>query len=598
MGTVQEEIIANVVTTVIEDTIKGAWKKVREFFKDLDAKEAILYGKAYEEYLINTSGHYGKVKTLIYRHVPKDLYSFFECTDVLYDGVKVDTSSIMNLLEIDKRIIVSGSGGMGKSTMFRHLFLNTIKETARIPVYIELRSFNSQKSEEISVEDTVYSTLVHNGFTLSREYFKYSMEIGAYIIFFDGYDEVSRENAQAVTDQIRSLCSLYCENNYFLSSRPTDRFIGWSEFVEVKTEPLTKKQALSLVNKIQFDDKVKKRFFDELKGNLFDKHRSFASNPLLLNIMLLTFSDHATFPEKLNDFYEQAFLALFNMHDATKDSYVRDIRSGLGHEDFKTVFSYFCFKSYFNGEYEFTEPRLRELINNAKEKFPSITFKVDAYLDDLLISVCMVKKDGLKYCFSHRSFQEYFAALYTCKIEDSMQKKLLAAWLDESRLYETETYLGMLYDMQPEKVNKLVFSPVIKRVKRKYEKCGAGVAFLSSVIYRVQIFGLEKDLGVSFSDDDMHILCRACNLNKPDLSSDVDEYRAETHSTVEALLAAKINSDNSFTFEEAIGVVGEDTILMAFSWVEKYVKYAIELVEKLDRKMTNKKTVSAILGDL
>ena len=33
-------------------------------------------------------------------------------------------------------------------------------------------------------------------------------------------------------------------------------------------------------------------------------------------------------------FTREAFVTLFNVHDATKDSFVRDIRSGLSCEDF------------------------------------------------------------------------------------------------------------------------------------------------------------------------------------------------------------------------------------------------------------------------
>lgn len=101
---------------------------------------------------------------------------------------------------------------------------------------------------------------------------------------------------------------------------------------------MNKQQALNLVKKLEFDEVVKDTFYKELDRTLYDKYESFASNPLLLNIMLLTFQKHASIPERLNDFYDEAFVTLFNVHDATKDSYVRDIRSGLGCEDFKLVF--------------------------------------------------------------------------------------------------------------------------------------------------------------------------------------------------------------------------------------------------------------------
>lgn len=93
-------------------------------------------------------------------------------------------------------------------------------------------------------------------------------------------------------------------------------FIGWNDFVETSVMPLSKKQALSLVNKIEFDESAKRAFYTELSRTLYDKYTSFASNPLLLTIMLLTFSNHASIPENLNEFYEEAFTTLFNMHDS------------------------------------------------------------------------------------------------------------------------------------------------------------------------------------------------------------------------------------------------------------------------------------------
>lgn len=99
-----------------------------------------------------------------------------------------------------------------------------------------------------------------------------------------------------------------------------------------------------------------------LENGMFEKYRSFASNPLLLSIMLMTFDERAEIPDKLNDFYEQAFSALFNVHDGSKDCFKRDIKSGLGADDFKTVFAYFCFKSYFKGDYQFTDSTLRHII--------------------------------------------------------------------------------------------------------------------------------------------------------------------------------------------------------------------------------------------
>ena len=54
-----------------------------------------------EDYLENTSKRNSKVKTLIYRHVPKELYSFYECVGVRYNDKIIKTDNIKNIISIN-----------------------------------------------------------------------------------------------------------------------------------------------------------------------------------------------------------------------------------------------------------------------------------------------------------------------------------------------------------------------------------------------------------------------------------------------------------------------------------------------------------------
>ena len=604
METVKQEIVAQVAANVIEDSLKAAWEKVRKFFVDADAKDSIDYGDAYEEYLRNTRSKYSKIKTLIYRRVPKDLYSFYECIGVLCNRHTIDTGNVNNLLEVGNRIIITGTGGIGKSTLFKHLYLNVIENSCHIPVLLELRSFNNSDVKDISVFDAIYKNLVQNGFTLSEEYFEYSMKRGGYVILLDGFDEVNRDRVRAVAEGIRSVCNQYKDNYYIVSSRPSEGFIGWNDFIEMTALSLTKSQALSLIEKIEFDEGVKQSFYKELNDNLYEKYQSFASNPLLLTIMLLTYNDHAVFPEKLNDFYEQAFSTLFNMHDATKESYVRDIRCELGCEDFKTIFSYICFKSYFGGEFEFSESKLREHIQKAKEKFPNIKFSVDDYQEDLTLSVCMLVKEGLVFRFAHRSFQEYFAALYTCKLGDEIQKKLLGTWMKESNACTTDSYLEMLFNMQGEKVNKLVFAPGIKEIKKLYEEKGFTISFLESFFEGIR----TREPGPSRPDGAVSLiignsyLCAVmvltCRLNSYPYYGEVSEHEK---GVIETLVNGekKKRYNKKYSFEKAIELVGEETLLDVLKWFEKQVLFVLKVLDKIENvTISNKKKVASILDAL
>jgi len=605
-----QQFLTNVATNIVEDSAKNAWNKIKKFFLDLDAKDSIRYKTTYEKYLINTEQKVSKIKRIIYRRAPKDLYSFYECIGVLYNGNTINTENINNLLEIGNKIIVTGTGGVGKSILFKHLFLNTVAETEYIPVLIELRSFNIHDVKDISIYTAIYKCLVDNGFELSEEYFEYSLREGAYIIFFDGYDEVNRDKTEKITSEIKALSEKYGENKFFISSRPSEEFIGWNDFCEVETLKLNKQQALNLVKKLEFDEVVKDTFYKELDRTLYDKYESFASNPLLLNIMLLTFQKHASIPERLNDFYDEAFVTLFNVHDATKDSYVRDIRSGLGCEDFKLVFSYICFKSYFNGEFQFSESRIRFYIQQAKEKFDRFNFTVENFQEDLTQSVCMLVKEGGTYRFSHRSFQEYFAAWYTCKLVDDVQAKLLLNWIQESDSVFSDSYFTMLFDLQSEKVNKIILCPILKEVKKLYLQYGFSIDLLNILFegmkFTKRLNGEEMRYSTSLTIKNQY-LCYGLMLNNRlnmfPYSDNNDKQEKQIFEKMEKYMVNKNHKRNarslSATFDEVLEVLKPEELLKHLEWFQNQIEFAIQIVEKYDdRKISRKKKVSTILEEL
>lgn len=605
-----QQFLTNVATNIVEDSAKNAWKKIKKFFKDLDTKDSIRYKTAYEKYLINTKQKVSKIKTIIYRRAPKDLYSFYECIGVRYNGNTINTENINDILKVGNKIIVTGTGGVGKSILFKHLFLNTVAETEYIPVLIELRSFNIYDVKDISIYTAIYKCLVDNGFELSEEYFEYSLREGAYIIFFDGYDEVNRDKTEKITSEIKALSEKYGENKFFISSRPSEEFIGWNDFCEVETLKLNKQQALNLVKKLEFDEVVKDTFYKELDRTLYDKYESFASNPLLLNIMLLTFQKHASIPERLNDFYDEAFVTLFNVHDATKDSYVRDIRSGLGCEDFKLVFSYICFKSYFNGEFQFSESRIRFYIQQAKEKFDRFNFTVENFQEDLTQSVCMLVKEGGTYRFSHRSFQEYFAAWYTCKLVDDVQAKLLLNWIQESDSVFSDSYFTMLFDLQSEKVNKIILCPILKEVKKLYLQYGFSIDLLNILFkgmkFTKRLNGEEMRYSTSLTIKNQY-LCYGLMLNNRlnmfPYSDNNDKQEKQIFEKMEKYMVNKNHKRNarslSATFDEVLEVLKPEELLKHLEWFQNQIEFAIQIVEKYDdRKISRKKKVSTILEEL
>ena len=601
-------IISSTVTNIIEDASTDLWKKVKKFFKDFDNQKEIDLGFAYERYIRRTKEKNSKIKTLIYRHVPQYLYSFYECVGIKYENKIINTENVNNILELGNKIIISGTGGIGKSTMLKHVFLNCIKNTDFIPVMIELRSLNALDAGEINLYNIIYKTLVDNGFQLEEEYFEYSMNKGGYLILLDGYDEVKRDKVMKLSNEIKAVANKYSDNKYILSSRPTDDFIGWNDFIEAECMQLNKDQALSLIKKLDFDENVKKNFYRELNNVLYEKYSSFASNPLLLTIMLLTYDNRASIPDKLNDFYEQAFATLFNMHDATKDSFVRDIRSGLGCEDFKLIFAYFCFKTYFSSEYQFSEPTLRRRIEEGAKKFPKIQFDVDNYIEDLVQSVCMMVKEGLIYRFSHRSFQEYFAAWYTCKLKDDVQYKLLTSWIKEGRAIMSDSYFSMLFDLQGEKVNSIIFCPGIKKLKEIREEKGFTASFLKELFQYVKVERTVTRKGkvryyCGFSVGNtgniylLEILKMVCTLNEG--KNPISDRTKETTILKKYFGKKEEYIGKRLAIVDVLKIIPEKEFMDCISWLDNNVKFCLKILDEYgENKIGNKRKVLSILEEL
>lgn len=596
------QIASSVIAELAKNAAISIKDSITKYVESESVKADIDYGDAFEQYLKITSEKNSKVKTLIYRQEPKRLQKIYECVGVSLGKTQIKTNQVNNLLDVGHKLIITGTGGIGKTTLLKHLFLNTIETTNYIPILVELRSINSMEMEEVMIEDLVFRVLSKHGLDMKKEYFRYSLEAGKYLIFFDGYDEVKREKSEKVTKQIREMSTCYPNNYYIVSSRPSDEFLGWSDFCELKSNALSKEQAVSLIKRLDFNEPVKELFCKELERELYDKYRSFASNPLLLTIMLLTFDNRAAIPNRLNDFYEQAFATLFNIHDATKDSFKRDIRTKLGCEDFKLVFSYFCFKSYFRSEYEFTEPRLRHYIEEARNKFTKINFRVDDFQEDLIKSVCMIVKDGLKYMFSHRSFQEYFAAWYTTKLTDDVQKKLIVGWLIECKGFPYDSYFSMLYDLQSEKFDKLILMPGLKKLSEEYQKAGFSYDFLTNLFESITIRPKEDKISESLSIKDNYlcsIFRMTCLFHK---YTRMEEGKSDDI-FVEYAKSKMEDKKNRFLHLEFKDIVADDMIeplLEEISWVKEQIEFSVGYYEKLKEEYTigRARKVSSILDSL
>ena len=587
------KITAEVISDLAKSSAKYVVQKLSKACKDVVIKDEIDFGFAFENYLTEAEGHISKAKTILYGQTPHDLYSFFVCMGIRNNDNVIDTSNVNNILDIGNKLIITGTGGIGKSMLMRHCFLNTISMTPYIPVLIELRGLNEYSCEDISIEEYVYKTLNIFGFKLEEEYFKYSLETGCYVILFDGYDEVKNALSNKVTQEIIDFSNKYSENHIIVSSRPLQEFVGWSDFIEYSAMPLSKEQALALISKLDYDEEIKSKFYKQLDEELFDKYNSFATNPLLLTIMLMTFEGRVSIPDNKTDFYEQAFSTLFHRHDAMKKGkFKREIESGLGYEDFKKVFSYFCFRTFFKNQYEFSETSVLDNIARAKEKVYSFgDFENLQYLNDMTKAVCMLIHEGLNYRFSHRSFQEYFAAVYTMQLSDDEQKQFVTSWLKSMDGRLTTDFLDILCDLQPDRFMKNILYEPLCELYNMYNENGQSEDWFLEFMYSgISLHAQHQEkprIYVRIDESYYHIIF-VCMLHYlrykyKDLGN-ADEYQE----TVKKLQAAYGEvSGISFQTLKEDGLY--DEVKKAVNWVFDRMNFVFNALNKVDINTFGKK---------
>ncbi|AVT47090.1 NACHT domain-containing protein [Shewanella baltica] len=374
-------------------------------------KLKVTLNTCFSKYITRSYDRYSKTKTLLYRDAPVNIKDFYVRTDLEINfGQKIQESDFIEELQRNKRLVISGTAGSGKSTFCKSIFLDLIESPIGVfPIFVELRHLNTDS--DTSLFDFILKTLTEIESTFTKSQLDYSLDLGKVLLIFDGFDELNNELREKYEKEIVAIASKYQNILMLLSSRPDGRFNSWEEFYVYRVLPLDKEKSKSLISKLDYDRQVKRKFLDVLDKSLYEIHESFASNPLLLTMMLLTYEQIAEIPNKIHLFYEQAFLTLFNKHDSLKSLYKRKSFSNLPLDDFKRLLSAFSIVSYVDRKYYFSENEIKKYLENAL-RISGVKINKESFLNDLLDTVCIMQRDGNGYTFTHRSFQEYFTSIF------------------------------------------------------------------------------------------------------------------------------------------------------------------------------------------
>ncbi|MST69749.1 NACHT domain-containing protein [Mogibacterium kristiansenii] len=446
-------------------------------------KKMFVEKEEFTEYLKNAKEKYDKIKTLLYSDAPRKFYDFYVCNNIsqkiylkkyTYRTKIISNATAETLKECSNFILISGTGGLGKSMMMRHLLLDSIstyEEGSQLPVFIPLKDY-ADTYENLS--DYVYEkfeSLCGDGDAAKYEDL---LRTGRFLLLFDGLDEIKSDYRKKFEHDLEIFADKYSENMFVISSRPTGSFISFHRFTVLDLCPFTKDQATELIEKLDFrpdEPNIKKQFLEELQSKLFITHREFTENPLLLTIMLMTYEQFADIPSKMHVFYREAYVAMSQKHDASKGAFKRALKTGLTADQFADYLAEFCARTYRDEKFEFTDILFDKYFNDmhlTKKGTSGVT--AQDFRDDLVENMCLMYYESGKYHFTHRSFQEYFCAWYFSKQKDKNLEAIGKFFENKRYRQVTDKTFSMLYDMIPDKVDEYIFEPFLENLFDECEK--------------------------------------------------------------------------------------------------------------------------------
>lgn len=470
MATKGLETLASEAVKVLVDThIKPLFKK--EFGRSVN-KEAIE--ECIHEYLEITYKKAMIMNTIVFRGIDKTLCDLYTPLTIVEKGqeeskvsICINDGCLEEFMKFDKILIVD-TAGMGKSTITKFLIVKYIIDNKKIPILMELRKLKDDQE----ILDYIMDQFNLLGKNIDKECIISMLRQGDFVIFLDGYDEVSNELKGKVMEEIQDFFLKAGNNQYVITSREETDLVALGDFKRFSIKPLSMEEAFELIGRYDQNGELSKKLIRRIKS---DKQlavlKEFLTNAMLTSLLYKTFQYKEEIAYKKLDFYSQVYEALFNDHDKTKGgAYVHEKRCFLDSTDFERLLRRIAFFSLKENKLEYqSKSDFQEIIQMAIKQMPWLDVRVDYVLYDITHAVPFFQKDGNSYKWVHKSFMEYFSAGYVCYESNSTEKLLEKMSLSSNFSYYTNV-LDFCSEMKPELFRKVVIYPFLCEYVVHYEK--------------------------------------------------------------------------------------------------------------------------------
>lgn len=424
----------------------------------------------------------------------------------------IENATLDSIREYSNKVILVANGGMGKSMMLRHLFMESIvghKTSGNLPVFVELRQngFADKPLLEYVVEAV-------NRFdpTFTEDDAVKLLETGKCKLLLDGIDEIDPSDENDFETALTNFVDRYPNSQYVLASRECEMLKAATGFSKLYLQPFDEDRAKALINNLLYlpeDEDIKREIMDYRHEAFLTKHTVFATNPMLLTFIVMRYPIIESFYGKKSLFYKEVYTTIISGHDKAKVAYDRFFHSVQNAHEFTKVFREFCTLTYIDKVHEFDPFSFEEYFNKLKTKDnienPHAMTK-DTFIHDACATACMMYEQSSKVLYIDQGFQEYLFADHLFQTsEDEVQRIGLTLWDQPEEVFDGGDAFEMFYEMSATKAEKCLFLPYLKEIFKGKKDDTAFLNFLKlgykTLNYNVLNFDLISEISTAWKLD-------------------------------------------------------------------------------------------------
>ena len=390
-----------------------------------------------------------------------------------------------------RQMVIQAKGGMGKTTLLRHIALIYGQRKQRryrapklVPILLRLRDWAETltQAEKLSLAKLITDHQIPKLWdgqdhppTPPDQWAATLLKQGKALVMFDGFDEVPEAQRPQVSAWLSHQMEQYSQSVFILTSRPAG-YKGYTakkpaiplfvkKFTPAQQESfirrwyLCQEKCYRLRRRQQRQAKtVAKQRAEHLIGQLQTRHQDLgymAENPLLLN-MLVTFHRSAPdqeLPRQRLELYRN--ICKLQLEDRPR---ARSIRMPLAYPKNEALLQQMACSLVKANRLTVSKPALLNFLAQQPLLSEEEIAPQDWLTPIVEVSELLVERESGEYEFSHASFQGFFAATRLAQTEDkptilSNAQLILQHWNDA---IWRETVLLYTAQLNPKRLNGVI----------------------------------------------------------------------------------------------------------------------------------------------